>query len=168
MALIRLTRGLEAIVDDEDFEWLSEFKWYAIKPGKCVYAVRDVKLDGVRHCIYLHRLVMGLHKGDKTIVDHINMNSLDNRKENLRLATSQQNAGNMRKWRGKYKYKGVRYCNKANRWLASIVVNRKQIHLGTWMTEEQAARAYNEAAIDYRGEFANLNCIIDTESVSNS
>lgn len=161
-AVIVTTDGRSVLVDRDDLPLLAQSAWRTFKSNT---KSRDVRY-AIAGNILMHRLIMGLERKDGKIVDHINGDGLDNRKSNLRLATNQQNVGNMRKWRGKHRYKGVRYCKKADRWLASIVINRKQIHLGSWMTEEQAARAYDEAAVEYRGNFASLNFPIDNPSTS--
>ncbi len=161
-AVIVTKDGRNVLVDEDDLQWLTKVRWRSYKTKTKSREVRYAMAGN----ILMHRLIMGLERKDGKIVDHINGDGLDNRKANLRIATAQQNVGNMKKWRGKHRYKGVRYCNKSERWIASIVVDRKLIHLGVWMTEEQAARAYDEAAVEYRGEFANLNFSIDSESVS--
>lgn len=156
---IPLTQGYEAIVDDEDYATLSAHKWciqqYKDKNRSTkVYAKRSYNSKQVT----MHRFILSPPKG--VSVDHINGNGLDNRRENLRLSTKQQNAANRPKDRVKNatsKYKGV-YFNKAtNKWIARIHVDGKGIHLGSFLDEKQAAAVYNEAAIKSFGEFACLN-----------
>src|SRR3990167_7283870 len=94
-------------------------------------------------------------------IDHINGNKLDNRKNNLRFCNQQGNSANMDK-HGKYKYKGITLCtdwNRKKKWGAQISIKRKNMHLGRYLTPEEAALAYNIAAIKYFGEFARLNKI---------
>lgn len=149
MKRIPLTQGLSAIVDDEDFEMLSRFKWHFHQTG---YAMRTARIDGKKHLLRMHRVVMNAppHK----CVDHINGNTLDNRKRNLRIASRSQNQHN----RGRNKnntsgFKGVsRY---RGRWRARITVNWKEIRLGIFDTPEEAFDAYVAAAKEYHGEFAN-------------
>lgn len=108
--------------------------------------------------MYMHKEVLGTD----AVVDHINGNPLDNRKENLRISDLQTNSWNTRKHRnGKRiftsRFKGVFLVQKTKRWAAKIVKDRKRISLGTFATEVEAARAYNEAAVRLFGEFAWLN-----------
>jgi|SRR6185369_3300233 len=149
-AIVILTQNKFSLVDDEDFDWINEWKWSF--DGR--YAVRTEK--GKR--VYLHRLLMKNPVGMD--IDHINGDKLDNRKENLRIANSQQNSANMIK-HGKYKYKGI-YLSDGKRnkkWAAQIIIKRKNIHLGRFFTQKEAGRAYNIAAKKYFGDFARLNKI---------
>jgi len=154
MAIIKLSNGFEAIVDDEDYEHLSQFKWhycqhgYARKNGKMVNRVKGPSTA-------MHRLVTGAPK-DKQ-VDHINGNRLDNRKHNLRLCTNAENTRNQKKYKGSSKYKGVCWYARDGLWHARIKVDYKTIHLGYFQNEEDAATAYNFAAIKHFGDFARLN-----------
>lgn len=161
---IKLTQNKVALVDDEDFEMISNLTWHAIKTSYNFYAVNGIRLGEdkkqVRQ-IFMHRLIMNCPDG--MVVDHINGNGLDNRKENLRICTTSQNLMN----RGKSLvntsgYKGVyRSSNKnsLNKWRARIILNKKSINLGYYETREMAAIAYNEGALKYHKEFANLNTI---------
>jgi hypothetical protein len=160
MKEIPLTKGFFALVDDEDYESLMKFKWYAREVHRSVYAERGCKVtNGKREApgtLKMHRIIMNCPDGMQ--VDHINHNSLDNRKVNLRLCTPRQNQFNKRPI---IKY-GRRYMGVDNNgfsWVARIVVNYKKIYLGSHETEEAAAIAYNNAAIKHFGEFANLNII---------
>lgn len=153
--LIPLTQGKCAIVDDQDYEWLSRWKWCAIKPRKTWYAVRAEYLDGKRKNIYMHRFILNAPRG--TEVDHANWNGLDNRRCNIRLATSSQNSANI--WREattKTPYRGI-YRNRGAGWYAVVQVNYKRIRLGAYPTAEIAASAYDRAAISHFGEFAVTN-----------
>ena len=159
--VIELTRNQSTIVDDEDFEKFNKFKWYC---AKLLYACRDVKRNKQRTALLLHREIMNAPV-DKH-VDHINGNTLDNRKENLRLATKSTNGMN----RGipnnnTSGYKGVHFFKRNKNWQAYINFESKRVHLGYFDNKHDAARAYNEAAIKYHGEFAKLNEINLTEDV---
>lgn len=152
MKEIPLTRGYVAIVDDEDFEHLSQFKWYASgKPGN-VYAVRKPPMvNGKRGGnIGMHREIM-----QAIGVDHKNGNTMDNRRENLRLATEQQNAANRRKTRSKTssQYIGVTWHVREKIWYAACC-NK---FLGRFTSEHDAAVAFDVAARIEYGEFAKLN-----------
>lgn len=89
---IPLSRGMSTIVDDDDYEWLSQWKWYAGKSATLFYAVRNVWRNGKIHQVRMHRLV--INAPDEIIVDHINRNSLDNRRSNLRLSNCRENQHN--------------------------------------------------------------------------
>jgi len=155
---IKLTQGKVALVDDKDYEQLNQWKWHYDR-----YAIRAEyvgKIDGKEknRKILMHRLIMDTPEGMHT--DHINGNKLDNRRGNLRVCTNAQNQQNRKTVSGKSKYKGVSWRGGGyNRWFAMIKVDREPKCLGYFDTEEQAAIAYNEAAQEYFGEFANLNCI---------
>jgi hypothetical protein len=105
--------------------------------------------------IRLHRLLMNPGPGEQ--VDHRNHNGLDNRRENLRLATAAQNAANARPKRNRPGYKGVNWHKRNQKWRAYITVDRKYIHLGVFEDPWEAAQAYNTAALEAWGEFACLN-----------
>jgi AP2 domain len=153
---INLTQGKQAIVSDEDFETVSQFKWYY--DNTTGYAKRDARIDGKRKCIYMHRFVNDTSNGELT--DHINGNRLDNRRENLRSCNFTQNHAN-KKIESKFssKYKGVYWQKNRNKWIAMIRIDRKGHYLGCYDDEKLAAKAYNEKAKEFFGEFARLNII---------
>ena len=160
MQTIPLTQGFEAIVDDEDFVIVCQYKWYPYKVPYTVYAVAEVILNGRRKKVRMHRLIMDAKAGQ--IVDHRNHCGLDNRKKNLRFCSHSQNQQNKRieAVHRVSRYKGVSIDNqKKNSWRASIVHKGKWIYLGYFHDERKAAEAYNAAAIKYHGEFASLNFI---------
>jgi hypothetical protein len=154
---ITLTNGGTAIVDDQDYEYLSGFKWYS----SLGYAIREERdKNHNRISIAMHRKILGLMHGDKRQVDHKDMNTLNNTRANLRIATPSENRQNRKKTRANTTgYKGVMVTrsNRPLRYLAEIRVYGKHIYLGTFDTPEDAARAYDEAAKLYFGEFARLN-----------
>jgi hypothetical protein len=156
MKRIPLTQGKVALVDDEDYVWLSQWKWCAHLVGKKWYAVHNHYEGPIQHHWRMHRLIMKAGKGKQ--VDHINGDGLDNRKENLRFCT---HTGNMRNagphCDGSSGYKGVYWHRKNSRWQAHITINGKQRYLGHFRVKEDAARCYNEAASKHYGEFAWLN-----------
>ena len=159
MKYIPLTQGKFAIVDDADFEWLNQFKWHVATPGRCFYAVRTTKIDGVCKLILMHREILGLLSGDGLGTDHINHNGLDNRRCNLRICTSQQNQRNRRIDAAKKtsRYKGVGWNKQLKQWRSRIYCNYKEIYLGCFRDEAEAARVYDTKAKELYGEFACLN-----------
>lgn len=149
---IELTQGYFAIINKEDFELISKFKWCVCIKESRRYVVTDNK--GKR--IYMHRLILNAKTTE--IVDHINGNCLDNRKENLRICTTMENTRNRKKSnKNKSGYKGVSWHKAAKKWEAHITVNYKKIYLGCYQNKIHAAKVYNEAAIKYFGKYARLN-----------
>ena len=159
---IKLTKGKVAIVDEIDAD-LARHNWRCNSKG---YAVRwrdRGKLELLHRIILARILERELRSGE--YVDHINGDKTDNRRENLRLATNTQNNANVGKRKGTYssEYKGVSWYKPTKKWRARIVVNYKTIHLGLFPDEMDAASAYDEAAMEYFGDFANLNFPIEEE-----
>ena len=166
---IPLTRGQFAIVDVEDYERLSKYKWYAgiNTNDRDFYAKRINTSNDTRpktRFIMMHREILNVPDG--LLVDHINHNTLDNRRANLRPATKQQNSWNQRKKRGNYtsRYKGVHFNKSMNRWGARLVYNGKDIPIGYFDDEKSAARAYDAKASELFGEFATPNFPSDIQS----
>ena len=154
MKLVKLTQNKEAFVDDEDYEYISKWKWY-YKQG---YACRNIPDNGKQKTVLMHTCI--IHCPMYKDIDHINRNKLDNRKSNLRIATRSQNCANMKKDDNcKSIYKGVTWHSINNKWRARIGVNYKRIHLGLFENEIDAAKAYNDAAKKYFGKYALLNKI---------
>jgi hypothetical protein len=149
-SFIELTRGLITLVDDENFDYLNQWKWYY--SGRYVMR-RDNKLFKT---VYMHRVIMETPDGMDT--DHINGNRLDNRKDNLRICNNTQNAqnANIRK-DNKSGYKGVCFVNRDKKWSARIQKQKIRVSLGNFNTPEDAAKMYDEAAKELHGEFAKLN-----------
>jgi hypothetical protein len=175
MKTIQLSRGKFALVDDEDFDYLNQFKWTAQKStkGDLWYATRSVRKKIIHNgeiywntkIVSMHREILGLTFNDTEIMgDHVNNDTLDNQRHNLRKATVTQNMKNRRsKGTKTSKYKGVNQRGVANQWRATIHNGEKIIHLGTFASETDAALAYNLAAIEFHGEFANLNNVEHTK-----
>lgn len=164
MKTIALSQGKVALVSDEDYETLSQFNWYAYKDLRTYYAQRQVSApDGQRTVIRMHHAICG--KG----ADHINGDGLDNRRENLRRCTHQQNTFNTRSRNDSTShYKGVSWKMEASKWVAQIQVNGKKKHLGYFVNEDDAARAYDDAALRYFGEFAHLNNVDGAQQLQES
>lgn len=164
MKQIPLSQGKLALVDDDDFEYLSRFKWAACwePKSRAYYARRVIYLgkDGDRYrntTVNMHREIMGLEKGDKRRVDHRDpLDTLNNQKSNLRLSTPGQNRAHSRtNCNNKSGLKGVRKYYR--RFVASIRVNGLGIHLGTFPSADEAHDAYCAAARKYHGQFARTN-----------
>lgn len=153
MAEIILTNGKIVLVDDEDFIRLNKYSWYQQNSG---YATAKIN----RKNILMHRLILHDHYSeDKKYTDHINHNKLDNRKENLRVATKSQNAANQLKCKEitSSKYKGVCWHKGNKKWQANIKINNKVKYLGIYTNEVEAAKKYDEEAKQIFGEFALVN-----------
>jgi hypothetical protein len=160
MRTIQLTKGYIARVDDSDFDWLSQWRWYADVKSACrVYARRDGWDRNTKRNvkIYMHRAVVSAPVG--VSVDHIDHDGLNNSKSNLRLATGSQNNANARYTAGSSGFRGVtqRVGKTSTRYIAQIQVDRTVRYLGIFGAIEDAARAYDAAALDAFGEFAVLN-----------
>jgi hypothetical protein len=158
---IVLSDGSTVMVDDDDYEFLAQWKWSANGNG---YAVRNERYAPKKYRkTYLHRQIMKARKGE--YVDHINGDIRDNRKANLRICSNSQNSRNSRKKQlGYSRYKGVTIDKRTGKWVAQIMVDRKNIHLGSFSFEREAAQAYNDAAVKFHGEYAKLNEINEEES----
>lgn len=146
----------EVLIDEEDLPKLKDLNLLLWTSNRCnTFYVRVLRKSKE---IKLHRLILGI-TNPKVIIDHINGNGLDNRKCNLRIATFSGNSANSRMYSSnKTGYRGV-YLRDSGRYRACIRVNNKLIHLGSFDTKEEAAKAYNVVAKKYHGEFAVLNNI---------
>lgn len=159
MKKIPLTQGKLAVVNDIDYAFLTQWKWYFHKKG---YAVRGShKSDGFnkRTVIYMHRVVLSRKLGysDFEETDHKNQSRLDNRRGNLRPASHSQNQGNSKLQQGVSKFKGVHWRKDRKKWRVYIGFEGNRRYLGMFMDEIEAAEAYNKAALEHFGEFACLN-----------
>jgi hypothetical protein len=162
MAQIKLLRGQTALVDDEDLPKVSGYRWRLSGEGYVVASVGS-RWQGTFQTLMLHRLVLGTPPGMES--DHRDTtNRLDNRRSNLRIATKSQNQGNRRKTAGAHtsRFKGVYWYRRGGCWKASGPKQKPdgsigQSHLGYFQREEDAARAYNQAALKHWGEFALIN-----------
>jgi hypothetical protein len=153
-----LQNGGYALIDNENYDYLHQWKWYRNIDG---YAQRRQVINGKRVCFLMHRIVGNIPDG--LITDHINGNRLDNRKINLRVCSFAQNARNYPKQKTARtsKFKGVvldRNPNRKKNYKVMIRINKhSRILVGYFYTEKEAAKAYNQAALKHHGTFARLN-----------
>ena len=154
---IPLSQGKFAIVDDADFDWLSQWKWSYNAHKRTDYAVRAIGRHTDQVTIYMHRIIANPPSGKET--DHINGNGLDNRRCNLRACTRSQNHMNRRKQANcSSQYKGVSWDKARQKWWVQISKCHGGIHrIGRFDDEEKAARTYDRFALEYFGTFAHLN-----------
>lgn len=167
MKTIKLTQNKFAFVDDKDFDWLNQWKWCYIKTKQGLGYVRTHE-HITNKGLFMHRVIMGNPINKQ--IDHINGNRLDNRRCNLRICTRSQNNMNRIKIINKHGFKGIYFQKRIkgkksnrktifNHWYAQISINGKRIKLGSFATKEDAAKAYNLAALKYFGPFARLNSL---------
>jgi len=159
MKEIKLTQGKTTLVDDEDLEYLLQFKWYVSfnKVSKRWVAQRHNIKNGKRKMVYMHREIM--NAPDKLFVDHRNHDTLDNRKQNLRICTKTENAINRKGAciNSTSKYLGVSWNKNNNKWETYIAKNSKKIFLGFFNNEEKAAIIRDKVAIQLHGDYVSLN-----------
>jgi hypothetical protein len=153
---MKLTQGLETVFDLPDLAVVSPHRWCAHRNHRNVYPATNVKLpNGKRRMVYLHKMFF---PGSDVIVDHVNLDGLDNRRENLRVCTQSENLRNRRlNRRSKTGLKGVSWHCGSRKYEANIRVNGRQTRLGYFSDPIAAARAYDDAARKYHGEFARVN-----------
>lgn len=160
MREIPLSQGKVALVDDADYAYLMQWKWYAWwnRCTRSFYAVRNDRTTGKHLTVRMHRVILGLGLGDKRQGDHKNHDTLDNRKSvNLRISTPSQNCCNQGKRRTNSSgFKGTYWHKKMQRWTASISLESGLKYLGDFDSRDLARAAYVKAANAHHGEFANV------------
>lgn len=156
--LIALSQGRFALVDEDDYERASQYKWSYHKSDG--YAVRMEGTPGGRRMVQLHRFILG---ADDPIVDHVSGSTLDCRKSNLRGASASKNQRNKGKRNNTSGYKGVSWNTEKSKYSVEIQVDGKTTHLGYYDDAKEAARAYDAEAKKLHGDFARLNFGEDDE-----
>ena len=146
---IALTKGKYAIVDAADYEWLSRYRWHATCARGRYYAATVINGKSIS----MHRMIMNPPPG--MVTDHIDGNGLNNRRTNIRNCTPEQNRYNTRPQGKSSRFVGV--CRWGDKWRAKIKIKGRYVHLGTFDTEIEAARARDAAALQHHGPFAWLN-----------
>lgn len=160
MKRIPLTRGKFAIVDDEDFDYLNQWKWHADESKRrsgpsAWYAARGFINNGKRVNVRMHQAMAKRLRFPKGASDHKNRNGLDNRRHNIRPCNQSQNNGNREKWAAcSSRFKGCWWDTKRQKWIVKIMLNGVSHHIGRFKSEHQAGIAYEEAAEILFGEFA--------------
>ena len=152
MKAIPLSRGYATLVDDSDFEWLTQWKWHVKQSGPIWYAATNSRpnSEGKRRTIFMHVLIFG------STCDHRNRNGLDNQHINLRSATRTEQSRNRKMFKNNScGSKGVHWHSKLKKWRARIGLDGKRISLGCYESKEEASKAYRDAAAEMFGEF---NC----------
>lgn len=145
-----------AIIDKEDLDKIKKYRWSVMKGNNTLYAQAKYKNGGRTTYLLMHRLIMDAKKGQE--VDHRYRHGLDNRKENLRLCTRQQNRFNSKSQKGCTSlYKGVSWHEATKKWQVYLCVDYKNKNLGSFDSQEDAAIRYDEAAKKNHGKFARLN-----------
>lgn len=159
--LIPLTQGQFAIVDEADFEWLTQWKWTAERRRTTWYAIRGVNADNPcgRRTLRLHRFILAAPAS--LCVDHADGDGLNNTRSNLRVCTPAENSQNQKAQRQlkSSPYKGVSWDKRVEKWQAYIKKEGRKQSLGYYTCEDEAAAAYNVAALSLFGVFARLNVL---------
>lgn len=161
VVLVPFPNGRRAIVDLYDWQvFVCKYTWCCHTPGGRPYAIAADPYSDDRTHVHMHRLIVNAPK--RTIVDHINGDSLDNRRSNLRITTQRGNNRNRRTLpeRRSSQFKGVTFDKRRGTWFARIKVDGKVTHLGCYANEVDAARAYDAAAVSRFGEFAATNAML--------
>lgn len=149
---VPVSGGYTALISEVDAQWVLQNKWHPKVLPSGVYAQKTIRNGKSCKRVKLHRLIMNAAHGQ--IIDHINGNTLDNRRSNLRFATSAENVRNQKPYvGGTSNLKGVSWHKASSRWRAQISVDKKKIHLGVFQSETEAHTAYCRASEKYHGEF---------------
>ena len=151
-------KGKVVLIDDEDWNKVKGYRWTIDKQKNLYYVTATLYINGNKETVRMHRVITGCNKGDGLIVDHINHNTLDNRKTNLRVCDIAENTRNQQKHKNSLNpYKGIKYSKRDKKWIARIQYNKKRIYVGCNKDPIEAAKAYDRKAIELHGEFAYTN-----------
>lgn len=154
MKEIKLTQGMVAFVDDADYEYLNQWKWYTRKTANTSYAQRGKRTRGKLVTINMHRLILGLTDPNE-LCDHIDGNGLNNRRSNIRKCTVSQNAMNRRVQKNnKLGINGVRFDPVYKKYGARITTCNNVVHIGFFDTSNEVKEARIIAEKRYHKEFA--------------
>lgn len=148
-------RGKRVLIDRTDYAAISPFRWFVYPKGSCWYADRSAPPGQSPQKVLLHREIM--QPAPDELIDHINHDGLDNRRANLRICTKAQNSWNKRPKSGSSRFKGVSWHRTKGRWIARIRADGRDHHIGGFLSETDAARAYDAIAKQLHGRFACLN-----------
>lgn len=157
MKIIPLTKGQSALIDDQDYDLVKGYNWRVLVNTRNLYAITNGWINGKRTAILMHRLLNGFPH--KMCVDHKDGNGLNNTRANMRVCTYSQNLGN-RQRANKNKtsqFKGVSWNSEHKVWIASIQCNKKQMNLGKFPSEVEAAKSYDAMALKHFKEFSYTN-----------
>jgi len=155
--LVPLTRGYFAVVDEDMYDEVMQYKWSVYIGNGVCYATRGLIVDGIKTTQKMHRFVMGY---DSLDIDHIDGNGLHNYRSNLRYCTHNENMMNKNSYKNtSSKYKGVTFRKSVGKYQSRICVNKKPMHIGMFKTEIEAAMAYNRKAKELFGSFARFNIV---------
>lgn len=151
--------GIKTVwIDLEDYDKIKNYKWYVKKDhySGCFYVSSHDLTTKNKKTIKIHRIIMNAKKNQ--IVDHINHNTLDNRKSNLRICTHQENMRNTKKHKKtSSKFKGVSFHSRDKIYSVYITIDKKMKYLGSFKNEIDAAKCYNKHALEKFGQFAHIN-----------
>jgi len=157
MKKIKLTQNKYALVDDEDFEKLNQFKWYVNKQTNHWYAIRrlPIKKGESQKAIRMHQQILGPYPIGKPAINHIDDDGLNNQRKNLRFCSTQENGMNRKiSINNTSGYKGVSWNKRQKRWQVITKFNGKSINLGEFNDIKNAAKAYENFIIENHKEFA--------------
>lgn len=156
VAYVPLTRGYEAIIDSKDIGLVEDYNWHSLITQGKVYAVRTQSTPDGKRKVLLHRVLLGVASG--VHVDHINGDTLDNRRTNLRECSNQQNQYNSKKPKTNTSgYKGVSWYKPYKKWRATIRISGKKKHLGYFSDLQEAYQAYCQASLENHKEFSKID-----------
>ena len=153
MKEIKLTRGYVTIIDDEYFDELNKFNWYEANG----YAVTHKGSGENRRVVFMHNMILWSPRGLE--IDHVDGNTLNNRRSNLRIVTHKENMRNQKVKLHSSKYKGVHWDSDRNKWKATTKINGKVVCIGRFLTEIEAAKAYNDFVSHVDREHYKLNTL---------